>query len=206
MAASQQKKTAKSTNEMKKSEALARNKRRRNVWSIVLFAVGIMFTAFSIIGINSDDPNMWNYIHGFFCGIFGVTVFFVGPMLIYVAIMISLDKGKSTIKARILQIILFIFLLSAAIQIIFIGEIAPPEIEGFGGVISDVYNKGKFLSGGGICSLLIGFPLLFFFRTCRSYYRYYSYNFCHCHAYCQHKSYGFFKDSGKAFCKAWCIS
>lgn len=161
MAASQQGKTAKSSTGMKKSEALARNKRRRNIWSVILFAIGLMFTAFSFIGnVHSEEPNMWDYIHGFFCGVFGATVFFIGPLLIYVAIMISLDKGKSTIKARILQIILFIFLLSAAIQIIFIGQVASPEAEGFGEVVSEIYTSGTYLSGGGVCSLLIGFPLL----------------------------------------------
>ena len=166
MAASQQGKTAKSTTGMKKSEALARNKRRRNIWSVVLFAIGIMFAAFALIGnVHSEEPNMWDYIHGFFCGIFGATVFFIGPLLIYVAVMISLDKGKSTIKARIFQIILFIFLLSAAIQIIFVGQIASPEAEGFGGVISEIYTNGTYLSGGGVCSLLIGFPLLLLGRV-----------------------------------------
>lgn len=166
MAASQQGKSAQSTTGMKKSEALARNKRRRNIWSVILFAMGIMFTAFALIGnVHSEEPNMWDYIHGFFCGVFGATVFFIGPLLIYVSIMISLDKGKSTIKARILQIILFIFLLSAAIQIIFIGQIASPEAEGFGGVISEIYTSGTYLSGGGVCSLLVGFPLLLLGRV-----------------------------------------
>lgn len=166
MAASQQGKSAKTTTGMKKSEALARNKRRRNIWSVILFAVGIMFTAFSFIGnVHSEAPNMWDYIHGFFCGIFGITVFFIGPLFIYVAIMISLDKGKSTIKVRIFQIILFIFLLSAAIQIIFIGQIASPETEGFGGAIGEVYTNGTNLVGGGVCSLLIGFPLLLLGRV-----------------------------------------
>ena len=164
MAASQQGKSAKSTTEMKKTEALARNKRRRNIWSVLLFAIGIMLTAFSLIGnVHSEAPNMWDYIHGFFCGVFGATVFFIGPLLIYVAIMISLDKGRATIKARILQITLFIFLLSAAIQIIFIGPY--PDAEGFGEVIGEIYTNGTHLKGGGVCSLLIGFPLLLLGRV-----------------------------------------
>ena len=166
MAASQQGKSAKSTTGMKKSEALARNKRRRNIWSVVLFAFGLMFTAFAFIGnVHSDAPNMWDYIHGFFCGIFGIIVFAIGPLFIYVSIMIGMDKGRSTIKVRILQIILFIFLLCAAIQIIFVGQIASPDAEGLGEVIGEVYTNGTYLSGGGVCSLLIGFPLLLLGRV-----------------------------------------
>lgn len=180
MAASQKEKTAKSTSasskgksassgssvNAKRAEALAKNKKRRNIWSVILFAAGIMITAFALIGnVDSASPNMWDYIHGFFCGVFGATVFFIGPLCIYIAVMISLDKGRSTISARLFQIVAFIFLLSAAIQIIFIGQVASPEAEGFGEVVSEIYNNGTHFSGGGVCALLIGFPLLLLGRV-----------------------------------------
>ncbi|MCH5199465.1 MAG: DNA translocase FtsK [Oscillospiraceae bacterium] len=76
-----------------------------------------------------------------------------------------MDKGRSTIKARILQITLFIFLLCAAIQIIFVGQLASPEAEGFGDVIGEIYTNGTFISGGGVCSLLIAAPLLLLGRV-----------------------------------------
>lgn len=174
MAASQTGKTTKSTSskaksassDVKRSEALARNKRRRNIWSVVLFAIGILVTAFALFGkVNSEDANVWDYLHCFFCGLFGATVFFVGPFCIYIAVMISLDKGKSTITARIIQAVAFIILLSAAIQIIFIGQIASPEAEGFGGAVSELYNNGMYYSGGGVTALLIGYPLLLLGRV-----------------------------------------
>lgn len=174
MAASQTGKTTKSAStkaksssaDAKRTEALARNKRRRNIWSVVLFAIGILVTAFALFGrVNSENANVWDYLHCFFCGLFGATVFFVGPFCIYIAVMISLDKGKSTIAARIIQAVTFIFLLSAAIQIIFIGQIASPETEGFGGVVSELYTNGMHYSGGGVTALLIGFPLLLLGRV-----------------------------------------
>ena len=145
MAASQQNKGSRTTSakskassaaEARRAEALEKNKRRRNIWSVVLFAIGLL-----------------------------VTAFFIGPFIIYVAIMISLDKVKSTIAARIIQIIAFIFLLSAAIQIIFIGQTASPEAEGFAEIVGELYNNGMNLSGGGVASLLIGFPLLLLGRV-----------------------------------------
>lgn len=174
MAASQTGKTTKSSStkaksssaDAKRTEALARNKRRRNIWSVVLFAIGILVTAFALFGkVNSEDANVWDYLHCFFCGLFGATVFFVGPFCIYIAVMISLDKGKSTIAARIIQAVAFIFLLSAAIQIIFIGQAASPEAEGLGGVVSELYTNGMHYSGGGVAALLIGCPLLLLGRV-----------------------------------------
>lgn len=174
MAASQTGKTTKSPSakakesaaEAKRSEALARNKRRRNIWSVVLFAIGILITAFALFGkVNSEDANVWDYLHCFFCGLFGATVFFIGPFCIYIAVMISLDKGKSTILSRLIQIVAFIFLLSAAIQIVFIGQIASPEAEGFGGAVSELYTNGMHYSGGGVAAVLIGYPLLLLGRV-----------------------------------------
>ncbi len=150
----------------KKAEALARNKRRRNIWSVVLFAVGIMLACFAIFGnAEAEQPNMWDYIHGFFCGVFGAAVFLVGPVFIYFAVMISLDKGKSTITAMLIKIILFILLLCGAIQIIFVGQIASSESESLGSVISEVYNSGTHLSGGGVLSLFVAYPLLLLGRV-----------------------------------------
>lgn len=174
MAASQTGKTTKSPSakakesaaEAKRSEALARNKRRRNIWSVVLFAIGILITAFALFGkVNSEDANVWDYLHCFFCGLFGATVFFIGPFCIYIAVMISLDKGKSTILSRLIQIVAFIFLLSAAIQIVFIGQIASPEAEGFGSAVSELYTNGMHYSGGGVAAVLIGYPLLLLGRV-----------------------------------------
>ena len=116
----------------KRAEALARNKRRRNIWSVVLFAIGILMLAFAFIGdSNAENPNAWDAIHSFFCGIFGIAVFFIGPIFISVAIMISLDKGKSTVSAKLFQMILFVFLFSAAIQILFVGKIGDENAGNF---------------------------------------------------------------------------
>lgn len=176
MASSQQSKNTKASSKgktssavlsaAKRDEALARNKRRRNIWSVILFAVGVLIALISFFGnAAAEEPNVWDHIHGFFCGVFGFTVFFIGPFIIYIAIMISLDKVRSTIAARILQIILFVFLFSAAVQIIFVGQIASPETEGFAATVSELYNNGVKLSGGGVCSLLIGYPLLLLGRV-----------------------------------------
>lgn len=176
MAATQQKKSTKtasssgkgssSASSARKAEALARNKRRRNIWSVVLFAVGLMLIGFALFGnIDAQEPNMWDYIHGFFCGFFGAAVFLVGPLFIYFAVMISLDKGKSTITSMLIKNILFILLLCGAIQIIFVGQVASPKTEGLGKVIAEVYNNGTHLSGGGVLSLIIAYPLLLLGRV-----------------------------------------
>lgn len=152
--------------EKRTAEAIAHDKRRRNIWSIVLFAIGILFIAFSFIGnASAEAPSAWDAIHSFVCGIFGVSVFFIGPIIIYVAIMISLDKDKSTVRAKLLQLIFFVLLFSAAIQIIFIGKVGNEGTEGFFGIVADEYLAGTNLSGGGVCGMILAMPLLLFTRV-----------------------------------------
>lgn len=152
------------SSEARKSEALAKYTRRRNMQAVILFAVGLLVTAFALFGnIEAESPNVWDYIHGFFCGLFGVCVFVIGPLLIYFALMIALNKDKKKILTRIIQIVLFILLLCAAVQIIFVGQVATEE--GFGNAVSEIYSEGQHLRGGGFFALLFGYPLLLLGRA-----------------------------------------
>lgn len=169
MAASQKEKTAKTASakektaasDAKRTEVMAKYTKRRNIQAVVLFAIGLLITAFAFFGnVDAETPNVWDYIHGFFCGVFGITVFFIGPLFIYFAVMIGLKKDKKTITLRIIQIVMFILLFSAAVQIIFVGYIGSSETEGFGAAASAIYSEGQHLSGGGFFALLLGYPLL----------------------------------------------
>ncbi len=174
MAASQKEKTAKTTSakekntasDAKRTEVMEKYARRKNKQAAILFAIGLLVTFIALFGnVDAETPNAWDYIHGFFGGVFGITVFFIGPLLIYFAVMIALKKDKKTIAVRIVQIVMFILLFSAAVQIIFVGQAASPDAEGFGGVVSEIFTKGQHLSGGGFCALVLGYPLLLLGRA-----------------------------------------
>ena len=169
MAASQKEKAAKTTSakeknaasDAKRTEVMAKYTKRRNIQAVVLFAIGLLITAFAFFGnVEAESPNVWDYIHGFFCGVFGITVFFIGPLFIYFAVMIGLKKDKKTITLRMIQIVMFILLFSAAVQIIFVGHIGTEETEGFGAAVSAIYSDGQHLTGGGFFALPLGYPLL----------------------------------------------
>lgn len=145
-------------------EAITREKNRRHIWSVVLFALGILLIVFSFVGsAEAEVPNLADRIHTVFCGLFGISTFFIGPIVIYVAIMLSANKGKSTVGIKLFQLIFIILLFSAAAQILFIGEIGSGN--GFFESVSEVYEQGKMLKGGGVFGMLLGFPLLLFGRV-----------------------------------------
>lgn len=147
-------------------EKQQRSKRRRS--SIILFAIGVLLVLFTIIGLISgmgrsegDSLNMLDMIYSFLCGVFGFTVFFTGPILIYVAVLIAMDKSRTSILTKILQLSGGIVILSTAIQIFFVGSVGEGTTDFFGAVAS-LYSDGTRLTGGGIIGGLPAWILLMF--------------------------------------------
>ena len=144
-------------------EKQQRSKRRRS--SIILFAIGVLLVLFTIIGLISgmgrsegDSLNMLDMIYSFLCGVFGFTVFFTGPVIIYVAVLIATDKSRTSILTKILQLSGGIVILSTAIQIFFVGE----GTTDFIGAVASLYSDGTRLTGGGIIGGLPAWILLMF--------------------------------------------
>lgn len=147
-------------------EKQQRSKRRRS--SIILFAIGVLLVLFTIIGLiggmgrsEGDSLNMLDMIYSFLCGVFGFTVFFTGPVLIYVAVLIATDKSRTSILTKILQLSGGIVILSTAIQIFFVGSVGEGTTD-FIGAVASLYSDGTRLTGGGIIGGLPAWILLMF--------------------------------------------
>lgn len=166
MAETKKKQTAgKSAAEKRKAELMRADAQRRHIISVVLFAFGILITALSLFGkAEGEDLSAWDSIHCFLYGIFGLAAILTGPVLMYIAIMISASRAKSTIARSIMQFVLIILLLCGAAQVIFVGSIGDPSAEEatFSDVIAYLYQRGVQLSGGGVLGVILGAPLLLF--------------------------------------------
>lgn len=126
---------------------------KNQFWSIVLFAVGLLILLMALVKGSAG----WNAIHNFLLGIFGAATFLVPAILIYTAVLIGLEKSQKCVSGRAVWGIAMMFLLSAAIQIFFVGF---PKGDGFFGYIANLYKEGKKWHGGGVASLLIAGPLI----------------------------------------------
>ncbi len=130
----------------------------RVLWSTVLFALGLLILAFTLI----KGESAWNSIHNIFLGMFGFSVFIVPVILIYVSLMIAMDKTRQAVQGKVIQCFIIIFLVSALVQIVSGGEIAEGNF--FNDIIPDLYAEGKQLRGGGVFSSLLAVPLLMLFK------------------------------------------
>lgn len=156
-AKSRSKKAAELEAQRIREEALRRSNRCRHICSVIMLALGVVFTLLALIPGSMGWKALFDVMHG----LFGFAAYAVGPLMIYAAIAISAGKPNNTIAFTIFRISLFIVLLCAAVEIFSVGEVRG---ESFGEVFVNLYTNGVEFSGGGVFALILGVPLLFLGR------------------------------------------
>ncbi|MBR6693836.1 MAG: DNA translocase FtsK 4TM domain-containing protein [Clostridia bacterium] len=121
---------------------------RRQLYSIIWFAIAI----FLLFVICIKGENLWFKLHNFLYGVFGFNAICLPIIIGLIAVMYALDKLHGTITAKIIESIIFIVLVAAAVEI-FIARPAPD----LGAHLKDAFYAG--ISGGGWLGALIGRPL-----------------------------------------------
>lgn len=137
-----------------KAEQEAKRANDRVLWSTVIFAAGILILAFLLF----EGESAWLAIHNIILGLFGVGAVLVPPILIYASVMISKDTERETVSGKVAQGILLVLLCCAVIQIFF-SEPIDPDIT-LGKLLTDLFEDGKAMHGGGLFSAVIALPLL----------------------------------------------
>lgn len=126
----------------------------RQLAAIILFAVSVFFICLSFI----NGGGLWGGLRTLSFGLFGFSAFIWPLVLIYIAVMATLDKTDQKIGVKIFEAAMLIILLSAAIHIF-----------GFHGVVDfsenviDAYNAYRFdgsLVGSGAVGAIIGGAIL----------------------------------------------
>lgn len=124
--------------------------------AVILFTVGLLVGALSFI----KGEKLWLTLHDFMYGLLGWTCLLVAPLLIYTAVMLTIEKNKTTIYFKGWVGGITILLLSGATQIF----IAPDLVQtGFFSKIGEIYTTGVALKGGGLGSVIFGSSLLSLF-------------------------------------------
>ena len=130
-----------------------KSRETRRFWSYILFFLGVAELLLTFV----SGDGFWNKMFIANRGIFGISVFLAGPLMIYVALQIASDKKQSAVVARVIQGLVLMILLSATAQIFF-GQ--PIVGSTFGKKIAFLYSGGTALAGGGVAAAPVGWPLL----------------------------------------------
>ncbi len=129
-----------------------RLQRNNQFFAIVLFAVGIFFCTVSLI----DGPKLWGWLHDGLRGICGPISYGIGPLLIYIAVMVTLEKDHMEVHNRVWQMLGMLVLLCGIAQL-FYGE---PAGEGFINQLVGLWQDGVELRSGGLLAGLLCWPML----------------------------------------------
>ena len=157
MAASTKGKNKRTTKRSPARETKATTLARKQMWAVVLFALGILLGALTFV----EGDKLWKILHEFLFGMLGLSVYFLSPLLIYTAVIAAMDKPLSSIQAKLWQVITLIAILSGAFQIFGPGL---PNQENFVENIIHLYQQGATPKGGGLIGALTAWPLLALFE------------------------------------------
>lgn len=144
------KKPAQNTNY--KAEYEKRRQNRRQMSAILLFTAGILVAAVALI----PGSNFWRWCHDFLLGFCGLTIIAIPVSLLYIAIMATLDKSVGEIHHKVWESAALTALICALVEVC---QSAPFSGDGFFSVLISLYDRGTLLSGGGLLSALLGWPL-----------------------------------------------
>ncbi len=146
----QRKKSSKKTTAAARENRKAQNNAKRQVMSIIWFAVALFLFFVTVI----PGENAWNSLHNIIFGIFGVTAFAYPILLGFVAVMYALDKFYGSIYAKVIESTALIVLVSAAVDIF-----STTENQNFWSYLTNAFANGRMLKSGGFLGALIGHPL-----------------------------------------------
>lgn len=127
--------------------------RIHRMWSSVLFVVGVFVLFITYI----KGESLWLWLHNALRGLFGISAVLLAPTILYVAVMLALDRSKSAVITKVIQGAVLMLLLSPAFEIFYCIFTKSPVYEGgFVELISKLYESGKEMHGGGALGIIIG--------------------------------------------------
>lgn len=141
---------------------------RKQIGAIVLFAVAIFLLCLAII----PGASVWEGLRGFFFGLFGFCAYIWPAILVYVAVMTSLDRPTDKLGVRVIEAAVFILLLCSVIHVFtvdaggsYFGDIKTAYLEGIehrnGGALGAVLGGGFYYLFGKAASAATLFILMF---------------------------------------------
>ncbi len=143
------KKSSTATSMEKKKRANDIKNGRRQISSIIWFAVAL----FLLFVVCIKGENLWLGLHNFLYGVFGFCAIFLPILIGLVAVLYALDKLYGTLTAKVIESAVLIVLVGAAIDIFTKRDVNAS----FWQHLVSSYNLG--IKGGGFLGALIGTPI-----------------------------------------------
>ena len=129
-------------------------KAKRQTSSVLIFAAAILILCMVLI----PGGSLWGLMHSLLLGMFGICAYILPFLMMYIAIIIAMEKPVGSISAKLWQCVLLITMLGSAFQIFIFDTKARYFVE-----IGRGFANGKEIKGGGVVGVILGYPLEYFF-------------------------------------------
>lgn len=143
--------SATATKIQNRTEARETAQGRRQLMSVIWFAVAVFLLCIVFI----KGQNVWLAMHNAIFGVFGVTAYFYPFLLGTAAVLFAMDKVGGSINAKIIESGVLVILIGAAVDI-FVKHDASLT---FWQHLTAAYESGAKLHSGGFLGALVGHPL-----------------------------------------------
>ncbi len=125
--------------------------------SLLYFAAALI----SLLIVFVPGASVWEFIRGFFYGLFGICIILIPILLIYLAVITTLEKTISHFKTKVAMGIAIIMLTESGVYLLSQNH----YLDGYFSALGKLFAQGflaenKFLSGGGLFSGVLGYPIL----------------------------------------------
>lgn len=117
---------------------------------MILLAVAILVLCMLFI----PGDSLWGVLHRFFFGLLGPCAFLVPPLMVYIAVMLALDKATVSLSSKLWQSVLLVVAVSSTVHIFHANPTA-----GYFAALKSAYTDGMALAGGGFLGAVLGDPM-----------------------------------------------
>lgn len=128
---------------------------KKQIASVLMFTVALLLFIAAIV----PGSNGWRAIHNFVLGVFGFFGYAVPVLLGVTAVYLALDRLHGKVLAKIIELSVFILLISAFVHIIAIA----PDVENYSNAFSTAWGKGY--ASTGVTGALLGYPMFALFGS-----------------------------------------
>lgn len=118
-------------------------------WSILLFGIGLLVMVMAFI----PGESFWAMLRSALFGVFGVCSYGIGPLLIYLAILVAKKQPFWITLAKAFLLMMFVSGTALVFSKVQTGQ-------GFWDTIVSLYENGNKAFGGGLLSVVCGYTLL----------------------------------------------
>lgn len=156
--AATKKTTAKKRKPASKKPTKAQLQAKRELNAIILFALGVLLLCLAAI----PGARAWNTVHNVLRGLMGWCCYLIGPLMMLVAVLLTMDRTAITPGLKSVSVVLMVLLLCG---ITYILSKVPAEGT-FVESIKMLYQSGAAFVGGGAFAILFGvYPLRWLGQT-----------------------------------------